>query len=695
MACAAPAAMLVSTGMTEHAELTSPLIAPDDQLIDRDLSWLQFNRRVLSEASDNEHPLLERLKFLSITASNADEFFMIRFAALDRRLQTGPKEPADRSRLEAIHSRVLESARKMFQEQAKALSGIAKELAEAAIYIVRPVTLSDSSLELAAEAFQTDVLPLLHTITPALPDKIRELRNLQAAVLFPDSTMAALPLDAPGMVWRESGGAVYAWYVEDLISNFSARRFPDATAPVVIRVTRDADVTVELDGDPPEAIPNLVRESLRGRDHGKPVRLEFRPPKLAASGARAGAGNIPPAVAAAAQALKLSAPQIFSSPQPLTLRNSFALYNAVRATREHDRKLFFPPLRAMVPSTLATDAPIFENLESRDYILHHPYDSFDAYVNFIAAATRDPEVESIQQTVYRVDAASPIIDLLKQAAATKKVRVCIEPRARFDETNNIRLAEELHAAGVQVVFNSSKLKLHAKIALVTRRRGEALQTFTHLSTGNYNARTSREYTDFAIITAHPGIGEDAVRFFDAVALGKVPEGLKVLALAPTGLHRRIMNLIKAETAAAREGKPCRIFAKMNALVDESVIRCLYEASQAGVQCDLIVRGACSLIAGKKGLSENIQVHSIVDRFLEHSRIYYFQNQNQMYLSSADWMPRNFFSRLEVAFPILDKRIFSFLTDFVIPTYWADRQGSYAQIEFEKLALTDYVGTPLL
>jgi polyphosphate kinase len=327
-----------------------------------------------------------------------------------------------------------------------------------------------------------------------------------------------------------------------------------------------------------------------------------------------------------------------------------------------------------------------------------------------------------------MDALSAVIEALKGAAATKRIRVIIELRARFDELNNLILAEELRKAGVDVAFGFGQMKLHAKIALVTRNEPEGPRLYTHLSTGNYNSTTARQYTDLAILTASQDVGADARLFFDSVWRGEVPTAFKQLVSAPAKLHRRLINHIDAETEAAKQGKKARIVAKVNALVDDVVVEQLYKASQAGVQVDLIVRGACSLIPGVPGLSENIRVISVVDRYLEHSRIYFFENSKSLYLSSADWMPRNFFSRLEIAFPIIDPHLYEYISQVVIPLYLADTvkakeltpQGTWkkrslsslnaqtskvaeamfgrkpvrSQFLLEELAVREYAGTPL-
>ncbi|RYZ62711.1 MAG: RNA degradosome polyphosphate kinase, partial [Proteobacteria bacterium] len=322
-----------------------------------------------------------------------------------------------------------------------------------------------------------------------------------------------------------------------------------------------------------------------------------------------------------------------------------------------------PPLFELKGSAL------FDAIKERDTLLHHPYESFEAFVRFLTEACTDKQVLSIEVTFYRVDAFSTILRELKKAAKHKSVRVVIELRARFDELNNLKIAEELRAAGCEVHFGFGKLKLHAKLSLITRRENDGtLMHYTHLSTGNYNATTAKIYTDLALVTTNRAIGSDARKFFDAVYRERVPSNFKALVPAPIRMHRRLLELIRKEADAARRGEKARIVAKVNALVDERVVSELYEASKAGVKIDLIVRGACSLIPGIQGLSQNIRVISVVDRFLEHSRLYYFGSAQALYLSSADWMPRNFFSRLELAYPILDPKLFEWIEKVLIPVY---------------------------
>jgi polyphosphate kinase len=454
-------------------------------------------------------------------------------------------------------------------------------------------------------------------------------------------------------------GAVFAFFLDDLLLAHLPESFGTRGAAGLVRVTRDGDFTVDLEEEDTESIPDVVRSGLGGRERGRPVRLQFH-------------GDVTQQqLTALMNALRLVTGQVLPAPGSLCLQGLWVLVSQISEEVIAGSHLRHQPLVSTVPRPLRKPETIFDRLKKDDFLLHHPYDSFDAFVAWIRAACVDPQVTMIEQTVYRMDAVSPLIEALKEAASRKKVRVIIELRARFDELNNLRLADELRAAGVEVSFGFGKLKLHAKVALITRKEEEGERLYTHLSTGNYNAATARQYTDLAILTAHPEIGLDARAFFDKVFKGEVPTSFRQLVAAPGRLHRKLVGLIQAEKAAAEAGHPARIVAKVNALVDEAVIEQLYLASGAGVRIDLIVRGACSLIPGVKGLSENIRVISVVDRLLEHSRLYYFGHTRALYLSSADWMPRNFFSRLELAFPILDPLVFRYIEEEIIPAYLSD------------------------
>lgn len=689
--------------------LPSLLTEPNVPLIHRDLSWLQFNDRVLVEARQAGNPLFERLKFLSISASNLDEFFMIRFASLQRQISAHMRHD-DKEKvlhLSRIRSTIFETVAKFGAKQVEALELLAAELHPEGIQIVKQLHAlpdGDPTLAFSKRVFGEQVLPKLSAPEPFAVSQLGLLDNLQLAVLCGPKHWVRAPKSAsPVICAREGSGPIHVFFMDDLLITHVGATFGLGRETGILRVSRDGDFTVDLEEEDTESIPDVVRSSLSTRERGRPVRLQY-------------AGDVRPEILeAAAKALKLYPGQVIPAPDTLCLHGLWSAVNQFPEEMRSNPKLAHPPLRSVVARRFQVPAKLFDSLKEGDALLHHPYDSFDVFVGWIQAACADPAVESIEQTVYRMDALSPVIDALKGAARGKRVRVVIELRARFDELNNLRLAEELRNAGVEVAFGFGKLKLHAKIALVTRVEGEGKRLYTHLSTGNYNAATARQYTDLSILTANAAIGADARHFFDSVMDGRAPSQFSKLVSAPGRLHRRILGHIESEIKSARAGSKARIVAKVNALVDESVIESLYRASEAGVKVDLIVRGACSLVPGVKGLSKNIRVISVVDRFLEHSRIYYFESSKVLYLSSADWMQRNFFSRLEIAFPVLDPNLYRYLEEVVIPAYVSDSvkareltpQGTWkkrtagggkapvrSQFYFEELAVREYKGTPL-
>jgi polyphosphate kinase len=695
--------------------LPSLLEEPHKPFIHRDLSWLQFNDRVLDEAGPSSgNPLLERVKFLAISASNLDEFFMIRFASLGRRIRQraraadgGGAESA--ARLVQIRDAILETVAKFVARQEEVLDLLVAELAEEHIHLVKECALSEETCLLGRRVFESHVLPRLSAPETFDPVKLLQLENLKIAVCFPNGLCFRVSRTLPSVLpARSEDGRLFFFFLDDLLLTHLGPCFGIAGVPGAVRLTRDADFTVDIGDGDPSSIPDRVRQGIGDRERGVPVRLQY-------------VGRIvPEQLESARTTLKLVAGQILPGPGTLGLHGLWSLvrFRAPEMLVENP-KLRYPAHAALVPKEFDGE-DLFASLRARDYLLHHPYDSFDAYLRVLERASEDPAVEEIALTIYRVDRGSPIIESLKNAAARgKRVRAIVELRARFDESRNLEVADELRRAGVYVSFGFGRLKLHAKVTLISRRENGELRRYTHLSTGNYNAATARLYTDMAILTGNAEIGQDAATFFEAASQGKIPHTFKRLVSAPTGLHRRLLSHIGAEIEAAKRGLPTGIFAKVNALVDEQVIGELYRASQAGVRVDLVVRGACSLIPQVKGLSDNIRVISIVDRFLEHSRIYWFRSQSAMYLSSADWMPRNFFSRLELAFPVLDPAIYAYIERVVVPTYmddtvkarelspqgvWKRRAPSAARLSkgrvrsqfvFARLAENGYDGTPLL
>ncbi|MBN8553918.1 MAG: polyphosphate kinase 1 [Deltaproteobacteria bacterium] len=640
--------------------MPSLLVDKKSPFIHRDLSWLQFNDRVLAEARLTTNPILERTKFLAITASNLDEFFMIRFSSLNRSIQQARRhDPKLLKSLTRIRMNLIEAVTQFGRRQTETLDLLAAGLQSHKIFLIRRSKPDDPTHTVGRNIFKEQILPSLTSPEIFSTAQISTLENLQMGVLGDANTWFRIPRSLPLVYFsKQSNGELFVFFLDDLLITHLAEAFSQKSPPGILRMTRDADFSLDLAYEDTESVPDVVKSNLRVRDKGRPVRLQWT-------------GNISmPTLQRSAQYFKFEPGQISEVLKTLCMHGLWGLYHQI-PENQSTKNLRFPPLKPFLPRPFRNTEGIFEKLRQNDYLFHHPYDSFDGFVSWIKYACDDPKVETIEQTVYRVDTLSLVVDALKKAAKKKRIRVMIELRARFDELNNLKLADELRQAGVEVGFGFGKLKLHAKVALVTRRESDGLRFYTHLSTGNYNALTARQYTDLAIVTSNQEIGADARHFFDSVWNGKVPSNFRLLVSAPLRLHKKLLSLIDAETEAAKAGRKARIVAKVNALVDEAVIAQLYKASQAGVQVDLIVRGACSLIPGVKGLSENIRVVSIVDRFLEHSRIYYFGDSKALYFSSADWMPRNFFSRLELAFPVLDPILYQYVEDIIIPAYLLD------------------------
>lgn len=695
------------------------LISRNEPFIHRDLSWLQFNERVLSEARQPLNPLLERLKFLAITASNLDEFFMIRFSSLSRSIATASKtNPMRAEQLSRIRHHLLIDVQRFARRKRETLEALRKELGACGIHLIFLTKQDHPKHGAGRRIFDERILPHLPTPENFSAASVNKLENTQMGVIVGGTHWIRVPRQLPWIIGSvdSKSGEYDAFFLGYLIRSHLNEALRLKGPIGVVRLTRDADVSLELGNTDSESIPDKIRNDLSNRDKGRPVRVQW------------GGRILPKALHRMSHALKIGDDQMIHTPSALGLHGLWTIYRETpeKLVKKHNLKVI--PSTPFVPERFRSLSHVFDRLKERDYLLHHPYDSFEGYLNWIRAACSDPLVESIDQTIYRVDSLSPAIEALKSASSRKKVRILIELRARFDELNNVALAEELRKAGAEVHFGFGKLKLHAKLTSVTRREGNQVSLYTHLSTGNYNAQTARIYTDLALFTANPVIGSDAQSFFNSAWNQKVPEGLKLLVAAPTGLHRKLQTLIDSEVKVAKEGRKARIVAKMNALVDETIVERLYHASQAGVKIDLIVRGACSLIPGVRGLSENIRVISIVDHFLEHSRLYYFGASKALYLSSADWMPRNLYTRLELAYPIIDPRLYQFVEQVLIPAYLLDtiksreltpqgvwkRRGPqslqnedyfassplrnlkslHAQKFFEELANQGYQGTPL-
>ena len=692
--------------------LRSLLVEPNVPVVHRDLSWLQFNERVLYESENSVNPLLERAKFLSITSTNIDEFFMIRVSSLSRTMTLVQRKGNNERwrKLRKIRNSVLETVNKFNVKQNESLDVLGEVLVHEGVRIIRDLKQDEEIFKLGHVVFQESIFPKLSAPQIFSLNTFAMLENLQLAAVFKNMFIFVIPKSIPQsfLVQIPNTSEHCIFFLDDLLMTYLSAAFRLDGGLGILRITRDGDFTVDLEEEDTESIPDIVKTSVKTREKGKPVRIQYT-------------GDLYLGVLdQLMKFLKLKNDEIMSAAGSLCLGGLWSAVNHLPDEIKAKKVMSHSPLVPALINEFKLSENIFSVIRARDILLHHPYDSFDSFVKWIEAACNDPKVTMIEQTIYRMDAISPVTELLKAAAMKKKIKVIIELRARFDEMNNLRLADELTKAGVEVAFGFGKLKLHAKVTLVTRseknEKGEPITAhYTHLSTGNYNATTARLYTDLAIITANKDIGLDARVFFDEALEGRVPTSFRKLIPAPSKLHRVITAMIDQEIEMAKQGKQARVVVKVNALVDIGVIEKLYHASQAGVKVDLIVRGATSIVPGVKGLSENIRVISVVDRFLEHSRIYYFASSKKIYLSSADWMPRNFFSRLELAFPVLDQRIYSYIEKVLISTYLTDTvkareltpQGTWrkrtsqsrgnkirSQFYFEELAKNGYKNTPL-
>jgi len=651
--------------------------------INRELSQLAFNRRVLSLAQDSVVPVLERLRFLCIVGSNLDEFFEIRVAGLKQQLLARVPPPGMTiPGLRALLAAVGEEAHGLVDEQYRVLrEELLPALTHAGIRLIRRGDLDPAQREWVGDYFRREVKPLLTPIglDPAHPFPLVVNKSLNFVIelsgrdAFGRETSVAI-LKAPRLLPRiialptDVAGAPNSFVLlSSVIHEHAHQMFEgrDIVAYSQFRVTRDADLWFDE-----EEVKNL-RQALEGelpqRQFGLAVRLEV-------------AANCPPHLAQLLlKQFELAEPDLYAVNGPVNLARMSALVDAV-----DEETLKYRPFRPSLPDRLRDSADILATIRHHDVLLHHPFQSFEPVIEFIRLAVDDPDVVAIKQTVYRTGANSVLMEALIDAAHQgKEVTVVVELLARFDEEANINWAERLEQAGAQVVYGVFGLKTHAKLALLLRREKDAagntrLQPYAHLGTGNYHGRTALLYTDFGLLTSRADICADVNEVFLHITSLARATRLRRLSLAPFTMHARLLDAIRREAKHAREGRPARIVAKMNALLEEGVIRALYTASQAGVRIDLIVRGACALRPGLKGLSENIRVRSIVGRFLEHSRIWYFQNDGResVWLTSADWMGRNLFRRIEVAFPVLDPALKARVIKEGLEPYLADNQNAW-------------------
>ncbi|HUK04845.1 MAG TPA: polyphosphate kinase 1 [Burkholderiales bacterium] len=632
---------------------------PASHFLNRELGLLEFNRRVLAQAADDGVPLLERLRFLTIVSSNLDEFFEIRVAGLKEQIKAGIKEsgPDGRSPAE-VYELVSAQAHALVGEQYRLLNSVLlPALARQGVVFPRREDWTEPQRAWIRDYFMRELLPVLtpigldpaHPFPRVLNKSLNLAIELEGRDSFGRKSRAAI-VQAPRALPRlirlpaDAAGADYAFvflssilhaHVDELFSGMEVK------GCYQFRVTRNSDLFVDE-----EEIKNLriaVQGELMQRHFGDAVRLEV-------------ADNCSQQTADfLLQQFGLSESDLYRVAGPVNL------YRLREVTdRVEKPELKYPPFRPALPAALAGQPDIYAVLKQQDVLLHHPYESFAPVIDFIRTSVTDPRVIAIKQTVYRTGTDSELMEILIEAAKRgKEVTVVVELMARFDEEVNINWASRLEEVGAHVVYGVVGHKTHAKMALVVRRedgpQGSVLRRYAHLSTGNYHPRTARQYTDFGLLTAREEICSDVNDVFKQLTgLGKSSR-MKHLWLSPFTLHRRVVAAVRNEARLAKEGKPARVMAKMNALLEPELIDELYAASQAGVQIDLLVRGVCTLRPGVKGLSENIRVRSVVGRFLEHARLFCFHNDGaeDVYLSSADWMDRNFFRRIELAFPVLD------------------------------------------
>lgn len=634
---------------------------PGETLFNRDLSWLDFNERVLSESADASVPPLERLRFAAIVSSNLDEFFMVRVAEIARLARRYPnRKSLDGLTASNLLTQIRERALRQKSRQAVVIEEIFEDLKKHGIHIYsRLETHKALDLEIRKR------LPKIKMISRKSKDPfpLLESERIHVFVRFPgEYAILTIQGREERLISLRAGkrslrfALAERWLCVKAPELFPGKKVIEAFS---FKIIREADLRYRPDDE--DSLEDQIEEAVKRRSSAKVVRLE-----LDASAYTEGAFFL-------ATALGLDSAALYRFDLPLDLRVLTQVYRVSGFAH-----LRYPPVSPVIPKPLRHRA-IFNGIASHDILLHHPYDSFDIVVNFLRAASSDPLTTHIYHTVYRVSARSPVMEALQRAAENgKKVTVYVEVKARFDEINNVRWAEELRRSGVKVVRPFGELKVHSKLTEIVRQEPGGPVSYLHFGTGNYHSTTARQYTDLGIFTDDANLGREVHSYFSLLSRRFTPSRFKELLVAPHNLRSRMLRLIQNEIAVQKSGGQGRIIAKVNSLVDTDIIAALYEASRAGVHVDLMVRGICSLRPGIPGLSERIRVISVIDRFLEHSRIYYFRadGKEELYLSSADWMPRNFYSRMEIAFPVKDPALKRYIVGVILANGLQDNVKSW-------------------
>jgi polyphosphate kinase len=686
---APPPASVVPTAPAALEPSETPRV---ELYLNRELSWLEFNTRVLAEAESEAVPLLERLKFHAIVASNLDEFFMVRVAGLKQQL-TGEVDdiPPDGMTVSEQLAAIAKRVHELTDRQAQDLVGrLLPRLADRGIVLVKPDTLGPEAVAELDARFHNEVFPILTPIAidPGHPFPHVRNKSLNLGVMFTRESatetafgVVQVPMMLPrllpvtGVVRPNGAPAKHAFVLlEDLIARHVPTIFPGTRIKgvYVFRVTRNFDL--EIDEEEALDLLQTIQQELRKRERGNAVRLEI------SGESREGS------IARLVKALKLDPERdVYRTSGMLNIWDLMQI-----VSRDERRDMRDEPYAPHVLPPLRDTDDVFATIREGDVLVHHPYESFESVVDFISRAADDPDVLAIKQTLYRAGGDSPIVKALARAAESgKQVTAIVELKARFDEESNIVWARTLEQSGVHVVYGLLGLKTHAKCVLVVRREKNGLRRYAHISTGNYNPSTARLYTDVSLFTCRPELCEDVSSLFNLLTGYSAPPKWKKLLVSPLGLHEAMLGLIGRETEHARAGRPSGITAKMNALVDADIVDALYRASQAGVPIQLLVRGICCLRPGVPGVSETIEVRALIDRFLEHGRIFHFVNggADEVYMGSADWMPRNFHRRVEAVAPVEDPVLRARLVD-ILATQRTDTakawilrsDGTYARVD---------------